>query len=458
MLTRLHTHFETHLQSYISDWEQLLRFASVSSREDGRSACRACAEWLSRFLEQNGFTARVQPTDGNPLVLATRPAPPGAPTILVYGHYDVQPAEPVSEWTAPPFEPSWRGDRLYARGAQDNKGQLMYTLQAIRALIELDALPVGITVLLEGDEEHGSAPTQAALGPLAPELQAETLLVCDTGAAPDGAPAVVLGLRGLVHLALEMRGAHHDLHSGQHGGAAPNAAAGLAAVLASLHAPDGSVAVAGFYDGVIPPTAAEQDALDTHPFDVATYRAETGVSPVAGETAYPPDVRIGFRPALDVNGFASGCVESVKTIIPARAVARVTARLVHGQDPDACLNAIQRHCLERVPAGLTLTVTDAGSHGSGFRLDPEHPAVQRACAALAAVTGRTARLTWEGASIPIIPALAATSGAVPLLVGFGEEADCAHAPDESFSLRQYRDGFLAIGTLLSGWPHGEARR
>jgi acetylornithine deacetylase/succinyl-diaminopimelate desuccinylase-like protein len=281
-------------------------------------------------------------------------------------------------------------------------------------------------------------------------LRADVLMVNDTGVAPDGAPAITMGLRGIVSAAVRLGGLRHDLHSGAHGGLAPNPALGLTRMIASLHGPDGRVAVEGFYDGVAEPTEQERSLSGAVAFDERAYQAETGVAPTGGEAGRSPADRAWFRPTLDVNAFHAGQNgPGTTTIIPASADAKMTARLVPGQDADACLAAILKHLQDRVPAGLTLTVLRASSGGSGFRLDPGSRLVARARSVLDRVTTRKSVLRWEGGSIPILSALVKAAGAEPLLSGFATEKDNAHAPNESYSIEQLRLGFLYTAVLLA---------
>jgi len=434
----------------LEEWKQLLRFPSVSADPARAADCRACAGWLAERLKAIGLPAELLETGGLPAVWAERPGQPGRPVVLFYGHYDVQPADPLAAWTTPPFEPALRGGRLYARGAQDNKGQLFYALKAFETSIREGRLACGLRVLIEGEEESGSRGLRAALPGWRSRLAADVVLVTDTGMPAADTPALIMGLRGIVHLAFALAGPRHDLHSGVHGGVAPNPALGLARVLASLHGPDGAIAVPGFLDGVLPPSARELALAAARPFDAAQYRAQTGVEPLGGESGLAPALRAGFRPSIDVNGLHSGAAgPGVKTIIPARAEARLSARLVPRQDPERCLAALVRHVRAQTPAGLRLELLEQGAHGPGFRLDPDSALVNKAKRVLDGLTGRPAVWLWEGASIPIVAQLAELSGGEPILAGFGLEEDRIHAPDESFSLEQFCLGYRFVTGLLA---------
>jgi acetylornithine deacetylase/succinyl-diaminopimelate desuccinylase-like protein len=445
----LRASFDRDWSRFHAEWCELLRFPSISAVPAHHGDCLHCASWLERHLAAIGFAARQLDAGPKPAVYAERKGDAGAPTVLLYGHYDVQPVDPVASWKTPPFEPSLRDGRLFARGAQDNKGQLFYVLKAIETLLRANRLRPTVRILVEGEEECGSVGIAGRLPTWRELLKADYLMVCDTGSPVREAPAIIMGLRGILNLSIRLRGPSHDLHSGVHGGKAPNPALGMARLLASLHDDDGRVRVAGFYDGVREPSAEERRLAGTPPYDAARYRQETGVAAVGGERAYTPAERVGFRPCLDANGMRSGYAGAgVKTIIPADAEAKLTARLVPGQDPQRCLLDIIAHVERHVPEGMALEIVEKGVSGGALRVDPDAPGVAMACAALREVSGREPIRLWEGASIPIVAGLRDVSGAEPILAGFGLEEDSIHAPNESFSIEQFRNGYLYAGLLL----------
>ena len=451
MLTSMKKHLEALFDPApcIAFWERLLRFPSISADPAHDGDCRDCATWLRDELTAAGLQAECLETGRKPVVYAEYPGAPSAPTVLVYGHYDVQPVDPVEGWETPPFEPSWRDDRLYARGAQDNKGQLAYVIQAVAALIRANELQATVKVILEGEEECGSKGLTAKLGEWKERLQADILMVCDTGTVASGQPTIIMGLRGVIHMTATIAGPDHDLHSGLHGGLAPNPAQGAAQVIASLFNPDGSVAVPGFMDGVAPPTPEEQALAEAIPFDPAAYRAMVGTDPVGGTAGASPQTRVGFLPSLDINGIHSGYGGAgSKTVLPSDALIKLSVRLVPGQNPDAVLAALEKHIEAHVPPGLRVAFPESGAAGPGFRLSLQSQAITLASETLEEISGAAPAYLWEGASIPIVVDLAATAGADPLLVGFGHERDRIHAPNESFSLDQFRRGFLYATHLL----------
>jgi len=441
--------FAANRDRYVAEWRNFVRFPSVSADPAHDGDCRACAAWLADHLSAMGLKADLLETQSKPVVFAERGGAPGAPTVLLYGHYDVQPADPVADWKTPPFDAVLKDGRLYGRGAQDNKGQLLYGLKAIEHLISTDRLRPAIKIVVEGEEESGGDGLSGSLEAWRDMLKADILMVHDTGAARSGAPGITMGLRGILHLAVRVSGPVSDLHSGMHGGLAPNPAAGMVKLLAGLHNADGSIAVEGYYDGVEEPTPRERELAASDPFDEAEYERATGVPPVGGENRFPPLERAGFRPTIEINGINSGYAgKGMKTIIPAGADAKLTSRLVAGQNPSRCLNAIVKHLERHAPKGLRLDIPEKGTAGPGFRLNPDSEHVAAARRVLERVIGRQAALLWDGASIPVVSSLAEASGAEPLMVGFGREEDRVHAPNESFSLEQFRHGFLYVAAML----------
>jgi acetylornithine deacetylase/succinyl-diaminopimelate desuccinylase-like protein len=448
--TTLQSHFATHKDRFIEEWQDFLRFPSVSTNAERKAECARCATWLADHLAALGFTTRLIPTESHPLVFAERAGKPDSPTVLFYGHYDVQPEDPVSLWKTPPFEPTLINDRMFARGAQDNKGQLFAAIKAIETLIRADALHVTLKLLIEGDEETGEMPIIKVLHREQAALAADIVMAADTSAVSSGAPTITMGLRGIVHLTAVLSGPDHDLHSGVHGGRIPNPANALCRMIASLHKDDGRVAVEGFYDNVQDPTPEERALANAQPIDPAWYKTVTGLLPVGGELQYTPVERSGFRPAIDLNGIHSGYGGAgSKTIIAAQAMAKISARLVPGQCPERILKLITRHLQQQVPNGLTLAITEQGAGGAALRVALNSPAVVTARRVLGEISPLPTAFLWEGASVPILSHLPAIAGGDVLLVGFGSEEDNIHAPNESYSVEQFRMGFLYTGLFLN---------
>jgi acetylornithine deacetylase/succinyl-diaminopimelate desuccinylase-like protein len=444
--------FATNQDRYIDEWKEFLRFPSISTGTEHAADCQACADWLVGQFRRMGLNSRLLETAyaSKPVAYAEHAGKPGAPTILFYGHYDVQPVDPLNLWTTPPFEPTLRDGRVYARGAQDNKGQVFAFLKALETLQSAGTLDCTLKILIEGEEESGSKGITESLEKWKDLIRADILMVSDTSMAETGAPAIMMGLRGIISISLLLHGPDHDLHSGIHGGVAPNPAQGMARLLASLHRTDGSIAVPGYYDCVTPPSDEERRLANAGFADAASYREGTGVDPVAGEHRFTPAERVGFRPSIDVNGIHTGFGgKGFKTVLPAVAEAKISARLAAGQDPVWCRDAILRHLQENVPPGLRLEVEGAGIGGPGFRLNLHSEVVKKARAVLDELTAHKTMFLWEGASVPIVSGLARVSGAEPLLVGFGLEKDRIHAPNESYSIEQLRLGYLYACRFLT---------
>ena len=443
--------FAAHRAAILADYHALLRFPSIGADPARLGDCKACAEWIRAFLDTLGFSVDLVSGDPAkpPLVVAERPAREAARTVLLYGHYDVQPVDPLDQWETPPFEPTERDGRVYARGAQDDKGQWFALLQGLKAAIACGADLPAIKIVLEGQEESGSGVLADLAYDLRKRLAADVLLVADTGKEASGRPAIVAGLRGVIHFTVTLRGPKYDLHSGQHGGLAPNPAQGIAALVATLHNPDGSIAVEGFCDGIVDPTEAEFALATEGGFDENAYFEEVGVYPVGGERGVPAIVRNAFRPTIEVNGIHGGYGgPGSKTVIPTHAFAKLSCRLVPDQSPQhvwECLRAhFERHC----PRGLSLELTEVTGNEPGFRLPIDSPVTCIARDILDTFDPRGAAFTWEGASIPIVARLRDLTGAAPLLVGFGMQEDRIHCPNESFSLAQFQEAFRWGGLIF----------
>lgn len=440
----------THRDAILADWFELLRIPSLGGNPKDLRACAQCAAWLKKRLRPMGFDCEVCLTSGQPVLLAERLGKPGAPTVLFYGHYDVQPADPLEAWQTPPFEPELRNGRVYARGASDNKGQLFAFLQGLAALIDANLPLPTLRLVLEGEEECGSPGLLENLNAWRRRLQADIMLVCDTSVHPSGRPAIVAGLRGIGHLTVSLRGPANDLHSGIHGGLCPNPAAGLSRLIASLHDDQGRIAVAGFLDRVTPPTAKERELARSVPFDPAAYERATGAPPFGGESGIPPEERVGFHPSIDVNGIHSGYGgPGSKTVLPATALAKLSVRYCAQQSPQECMNLIVEHLRQHCPAGMTLDFPEVCAGTPALRLPIHTPVVRLAEDVLRTIDPRGPVFLWEGASIPVIGALRDISGASPLLVGFGREEDAIHAPNESFGMDQFELDMILASLLLN---------
>jgi acetylornithine deacetylase/succinyl-diaminopimelate desuccinylase-like protein len=434
--------FEAELFDYLS-------IPSVSTDREHRSDVVRCAAWVEERLREAGVEqTEVVETDGHPIVVGRHDGDPGAPTLLLYGHYDVQPVDPVDEWDSPPFEPTVREGRVYARGATDNKGQNHMHLKALEACREASGgIPVNLRVVLEGEEEVGSEHLEAFLADHQDRLACDAVLLSDTQMVSRELPAIIVGLRGLVYMEVRVRGPAKDLHSGVYGGPVDNPANALATILAGLRDGNGRVTVPGFYDDVRAMTDLDREQLERIPFDAEEFRRETGVPALGGEAGYEPLEQLGYRPTLDVNGLLSGFTgEGAKTVLPARAMAKVSMRLVPDQDPAAVGAAFEERVREMAPDTVDVEV-EALHGGRPWAARPEGPLVDAATEALAEAFGNAPVFLREGGSIPIIPLFAETFGVQILPIGFALPGCNLHAPNEWLDLDVYHDGIEALARL-----------
>lgn len=443
----------------VADLREFLAIPSISALTAHRDDVRAAARWLRDFLERIGLDgARVEDTEGHPVVRAAWGHDPNRPTVLLYGHFDVQPVDPIAAWTHPPFEPYVENDILYGRGASDDKGQVLMALWAVEAWLQTARdLPVNLNVLIEGEEEIGSPHLPGYIASHREDLAADWAIISDTPMYADGIPAICYGLRGLAELEVTIRGPHSDLHSGVYGGMVANPAHVLAALLASLHDEAGRVAVPGFYDGMIAPDPAERNRFARLPFDPEAEAADIGVPELVGEPGYSPLERTWIRPTLEVNGMWSGFIgEGRKTIIPAEAHAKITCRLVPGQDPARIQESVRRHLLARAPRGVRVDVRTG--EGSPAALTPVgHPAMAAAEEAIATVFGHPPALIRMGGSIPVVVTFQEMLHAPTLLLGFALPNEHFHAPNEHFHLHNLERGARVLARLWAtagGTSHG----
>jgi len=442
--------FNSNRKRYVKEWSELLRFPTISADPSRNRDCKECAGWLMKQLKSAGFKSRIIPTSGKPLVFGEFNGGSKEPTVLYYAHYDVQPTDPEDEWNTSPFEPTLINGRMYARGASDDKGQLFSSIKAMETLIKLGKVKRRVKVILEGEEESGSGGINKFIRANSRLCKADILMATDTAMSPSGAPAIVMGLRGVIMLTAELTGPRNDLHSGSHGGTAPNVALQMARLISTLHHQDGRVAVKGFYDTVKPPSKRERTAANSAPLNAGKYKTETGVPPVGGEKRFTPIERLGFRPTIEINGLHSGYGgKGGKTIIPAKAVAKITARLVPDQDPAKTMKAIIKHLENHAPQGLKLTISETGIGGPGFRLNINSEIARKTAKILKGLTNKKTVFTWDGASIPVLTELSQRAGAELLISGFGKQIDNIHAPNESFSMEQFKLGYLYMGLSLT---------
>jgi len=427
-----------------------LRIPSVSAKSEHRDDCRAAAQFVSDALRDIGFGSTLIETPGHPIVLGEwRNAGADAPTLLVYGHYDVQPPEPLELWTSPAFEPTVRDGRIYARGSVDDKGQLYLHIKALETHLRVrGTLPVNVIVIAEGEEEVGSVNLEAFLERERERLACDAVVISDSTMFAPGIPSILSSLRGMAYVQIDVRGASGDLHSGMYGGAVVNPAMALARILATMHDADGRIAIPGFYDAVRPFPDDVRAGMRTLPFSDDTLMHEVGVSALGGEPGYTTLERLWTRPTCEVNGLLSGYTgEGAKTVLPAVSMAKVSFRLVPDQTPTEIERLVSEHVARVTPAGVTATVT-ALHGGRPWRADLKGPIIEAGKRALAAAFGREPVITGEGGSIPVVGDFERILGAPVLLMGFGLPGENAHAPDEWISAENYRLGMRAAATLL----------
>jgi acetylornithine deacetylase/succinyl-diaminopimelate desuccinylase-like protein len=445
----LDSYLTTHDERIKSELFELLAIPSVSARSEHDADTRRAAEWIAGSLKSAGLGATVHETSGHPVVVGEyRDAPAGAPTVLVYGHYDVQPAEPLDLWTSPPFVPTVRDGRIYARGSVDDKGQLFLHIKALEAHLAVRGqLPVNVIVLAEGEEEVGSEHLAPFIESHQELLRCDGVVISDSAMFAPGLPSVLSSLRGLAYFQIDVQGPAQDLHSGSYGGAVVNPAMALARILATMHDADGRVAIPGFYDAVRDWPAQVREQMRTLPFDEETFRAETGAVALGGERGYTVLERLWTRPTCEVNGLLSGYTgEGAKTVLPAKAMVKVSCRLVPDQEPTEIERLMREHVLRVAPAGVQVTVTPLHG-GRPWRAELGGPLFDAARRALAAAFGREPVITGEGGSIPVVGDFERILGAPVLLVGFGLPGENAHAPDEWLAVENFQLGMRAIACL-----------
>ncbi len=454
-MSTLAAYLSEHRQKFEKELAEFLRIPSVSTETRYRKDVAHCADWLAQRISRCGVeTVEVIETAGNPFVVAEHVVNPDLPTLLVYGHYDVQPVDPEELWTSPPFEPTVRDGRLYARGANDDKGQVHMHMKALEARLKTGVgMPVNVKFVFEGEEEIGSEHLEGFLREHAHRLSCDAVVISDTGMLGLNVPSIGTGLRGIAYLEIFVDGPAGDLHSGSYGGAVVNPALALAGMLAKLKDADGRITVPGFYDRVRPMTEAERAAVRALPFTDEEFREETGVTALGGESGYSTLERIWYRPALDVNGMISGFTgEGSKTVLPASARAKVSMRLVPDQDPDEIAELFTRHVYALAPEGVRVKVRPAHG-GRPWAANPESPLFEAASVALKASFGREPVYIREGGSIPIVPLFEEIFQGPVLLLGFAPPGGNAHAPNEWIDLDVYHKGIETIARLYDEVAH-----
>jgi acetylornithine deacetylase/succinyl-diaminopimelate desuccinylase-like protein len=436
---------------FLNELKDLLRIPSVSTLPENKGDCRRTAESLAAEFKRIGMEhARLIETDSHPLVYADWLHAEGKPTVLCYGHYDVQPTDPLDEWITPPFEPTERDGNLYGRGTADDKGQVWIQVKALESLMAVNGkLPLNVRVILEGDEEVGGEGIAAFVASKPPELKADFSLVSDTEMFAPGLPTLCVGLRGMIYAEIEVHGAMVDLHSGSYGGAAPNPFMALAEILTGLKDKNGHILIPGFYDDIIPPSPEELKAWKSLPFDEEHYRkTEIGSPSLVGEPGYSVVERTWGRPTFEVHGMPGGFTGAgAKTVIPAKALAKVSMRLVPGMTAAKAYAQFKSYVEKIAPAGVTVEVRSlSGGEPSLIRVD--NPYIQAATRALHEVWGKDTVFIRCGGSVPIVGDFERHLGAPGVMMGFGLPDDNIHAPNEKFCLKNFELGIESIIRFL----------
>ena len=443
-------------ERFVEELKALLRIPSVSTAPEHVGDVRKAAEFVADGLRQVGMeNVRLIETstaerEGHPLVYGDWLKAPGKPTVLLYGHYDVQPAEPLDEWKSAPFEPEIRDGNIYARGAVDDKGQMWMHVKALESLMTAEGgLPVNVRVIVEGEEEVGGEGIAAFVREHGDQLKADAALVSDTELFAPELPTLCVGLRGMIYTELEVRGAATDLHSGMYGGAAPNAFVALAQMIAQLKRADGHIAIPGFYDGIEQPTKDELDAWRSLPFDEEEYRKhEVGSTELTGEAGFSVLERTWSRPTMDVHGMPGGFIGAgAKTVIPAVALAKISFRLVPGMKPEAIYAKYKAFVEEIAPKGVTVAVRLIHT-GEPIVVSTDNEYVRAATAAMAEVFGKETVFIRSGGSIPIVGDFVRELGIPTVMMGFGLPDDNLHAPNEKFHLANFHRGIESIVRFL----------
>ena len=445
------TFLEEHRQQHLDELLGFLRIPSVSSLPEHADDVRQAAVWVENRMRSAGIEAvRILPTGGHPVVYGEWLHAPEKPTVLIYGHFDTQPVDPLEAWETPPFEPTMKDGRVYARGASDDKGNMLIPILAAEALLESEgALPLNVKFLFEGQEEIGSPQIPAFVD------THKDLLACDLVLSADGLqwkedqPAVFLGFKGICALQIDLQGPRSDLHSGIFGGAVQNPLHALVRLLDSMRDGDGSIRVEGFYDAVRPLSEEDRRQIAVVPFQEEEYKSQLGVTDLFGEPGYTTHERAWVRPTLEVNGIWGGFQdEGVKAVLPAAAHAKITCRLVADQEPAAIIQAIERHVQCHTPSGVTAVVRTLSSHAFPYSMPADHPGNRVVHAVLKEVYGTDPYYVRLGGSLPICALFLDKLGAYTVMFGFCLEDECIHAPNEFFRLSSFDRGLQAYGVIL----------
>lgn len=439
------TYLDKHKDRMLEELTDILKIPSVSADPAYANDVLSMAKDLENRLAKVGLEeVRAYETDGFPMVYGQKIIDPSLPTVLVYGHYDVQPADPLELWTSPPFEPVIRDEKIYARGACDDKGQMYLQVKAIEVLIQTETLPCNVKVLIEGEEEVGSSNLEDFVKANTSLLSCDVILISDTAMLSKEQPSITTGLRGLSYVEVEVTGPNRDLHSGVYGGAVANPINALSQMIASLHDEEGRITIDGFYDDVEDVSTEERELMASAPFSLDDYKAHLDIQAVQGEKGYSTLERTSIRPTLDVNGMWGGYIgEGAKTVLPSKAYAKISMRLVPYQSSEKITELFTKHFQSLAPDSVTVSVTP--HHGGEPAVTPvDSVAYQAASQAMEATFGVTPIPLRSGGSIPIVSMFEEVLGANTVLLGFGFDSDAIHSPDEHFGLWNFYKGIETL--------------
>ncbi len=445
------TYLDSNRQRFLEELLEFLRIPSISALPERAEDVARAGDWVAQRLTAAGVeNVEVLPTRGHPVVYGDWLHAPGKPTIMIYGHFDVQPVDPVELWTHPPFEPTVINDRVYARGASDDKGNMLAPILAVEALLQTEgAVPVNLKFCFEGQEEIGSPDIPEFMPPHRDRFACDLAVSADGGQFSETEPILLMSLRGICGVQIDIHGASTDLHSGLHGGRIQNPIHALTQILGSLRRADGTVAVEGFYDDVVEYTVDERAAIASVPFEGDEYLEDLGLEEEFGEPGYTNRERGWIRPTLEMNGIWGGFQEEgIKTVLPNSAHAKITCRLVADQDPAAIFDLLREHIEEHAPAGVNVEVTPLSILGRPYSISADHWGNRAAAAVLQEMYGREPYHTRSGGSIPITGVFQEQLGVDTISFGFGIEDENFHAPDEFFRLASFRKGQVAYCRLL----------
>lgn len=445
------SYIQSNQDRFLSELFELLRIPSVSADSRHKGDVRKAAEYVAQKLTEAGAdSVQLMETKGHPIVFGEKIVDAAKPTVLVYGHYDVQPPDPLDLWKTPPFEPTVRDGKIYARGACDDKGQFYMHIKAFEIMMKHKLLSCNVKFMIEGEEEVGSDNLGTFVKENKAKLKADVILISDTSLISLDQPSITAGLRGLSYMEVEVTGPNHDLHSGVYGGAVANPANVLSKMIASLHDENGRVTIPGFYDQVVELSPTDREALNKASFDLNEYKKELGIEEIQGEKGYTTLERTGTRPTLDVNGIWGGYTgEGAKTVLPSKASAKISMRLVPNQRPDEITALFTKHFLSIAPTSVKVKVT--AHHGGEPAVTPtDSKAFRAAASAFEEVWGKTPIPTRDGGSIPIVALFKKELGLDTVLMGFGLDTDALHSPNEHYGIKNF---LIGIETIVAFYRH-----